>query len=131
MWDNKIYNFIFDNASISCCCHCVFVIQVLTQLKTPEEHLIESSAGNTGECNKTESNAVNEVDSSAAETNAESSAAEANATQTSKPKKKKSGKNPCLCDVVEQSNQQMKQMQEYITAVSLGNLKQIMSHAQC
>lgn len=83
----------------------------------PEEHLIESSADNTGECN--------EAESSAAETNAEPSAAEANATQTSKPPKKKSGrsggpkKKPRLCDVVEQSNEQMKQMQEYMQGSSL------------
>ena len=75
---------------------------------------MESSA--VGECDETEPNALNE---------AESGAAEANTTQTSKPPKKKSGKagkpkkKPRLCDVVEQSNEQMKQMQDYIQSSSI------------
>ena len=84
---------------------------------------MESSA--VGECNETEPNALNEAESGATETNKESSAAEANTTQTSKPPKKKSGKagkpkkKPRLCDVVEQSNEQMKQMQDYIQSSSI------------
>lgn len=85
---------------------------------------MESSA--VGECDETESNAVNEAESGATETNTESSAAEANTTQTSKPQKKKSGrkagkpkKKPRLCDVVEQSNEQMKQMQDYMQSSSI------------
>ena len=72
---------------------------------------MESSA--VGECDETEPNALNEAESGATETSKESSAAEANTTQTSKPPKKKSGqagkpkKKPRLCDVVEQSNEQM------------------------
>ena len=84
---------------------------------------MESSA--VGECDETEPNALNEAESGATETNKESSAAEANTTQTSKPPKKKSGKagkpkkKPRLCDVLEQSNEQMKQMQDYIQSSSI------------
>jgi len=86
---------------------------------------MESSA--KGESDETESSAVNEVESGAAETNTESSAAEVNTsqTQTSKPPKRKSGKDgkpkkkPRLCDVVEQSNEQMKQMQDYMQSNSV------------
>ena len=54
-----------------------------------------------------------------------SSAAEVNTTQTSKPPKRKSGKagkpkkKPCLCDVVEQSNEQMKQTLDYMQSNSV------------
>lgn len=51
---------------------------------------MESSA--KGGSDETESSAVNEVESGAAETNTESKAAEVNTTQTSKPPKRKSGK---------------------------------------
>ena len=84
---------------------------------------MESSA--IGESDETESSAVNEVESGAAETNTESSAAEVNTTQTSKPPKRKSGKackpkkKPWLCDVVEQSNEQRKQMQDYMQSNSV------------
>lgn len=85
----------------------------------PEEHLMESSV--EGEGIETESIAVNEAESDATESNKDSPAAEANTTQKSKPPaKKKSGraggpkKKPRLCDVVEQSNEQMKQMQDYM-----------------
>ena len=84
---------------------------------------MESSA--KGESDETGSSAVNEVESGAAETNTESSAAEVNTTQTSKPPKRKSGKDgrpkkkPRLCDVVEQSNEQMKQMQDYMQSNSV------------
>ena len=83
---------------------------------------MESSA--KGESDETESSAVNEVESGAAETNTESSVAEVNTTQTSKPPKRKSGKDgkpkkkPRLCDV-EQSNEQMKQMQDYMQSNSV------------
>ena len=89
----------------------------------PDEHLMESSA--IGESDETESSAVNEVESVAAETNTESSAAEVNTTQTSKPPKRKSGKackpkkKPRLCDVGEQSNEQMKQMPDYMQSNSV------------
>ena len=59
---------------------------------------------------------VNEVESGAAELNTESSAAEVNTTQTSKPPKRKSGKDgkpkkkPRLCDVVQQSNDFLQNM---------------------
>ena len=78
-----------------------------------------------GESDETESSAVNEVESGAAETNTKSSAAEVNTTQTSKPPKRKSGKDgkpkkkPRLCDVVEQCNEQMKQMQDYMQSNSV------------
>lgn len=89
----------------------------------PEEHLIESAADNREEGDEAESNAANEAESSAVET--ESHAVEADSTQTSKAPKRKSGKSggakkkPCLCDVVEQSNEQMKQMQEYMQGSSV------------
>ncbi|KAK2549831.1 hypothetical protein P5673_029653 [Acropora cervicornis] len=89
----------------------------------PDEHLMESSS--KGESDETESSAVNEVESGAAEPNTESSAAQVNTTQTSKPPKRKSGKDgkpkkkPRLCDVVEQSNEQMKQMQDYMQSNSV------------
>ena len=82
---------------------------------------MESSA--KGESDETKSSAVNEGESGAAETNTESSAAET--TQTSNPPKRKSGKDgkpkkkPRLCDVVEQSNEQMKQMQGYMQSNSV------------
>lgn len=84
---------------------------------------MESSA--KGESDETKSSAVNEVESGAAEPNTESSAAQVNTTQTSKPPKRKSGKDgkpkkkPRLCDVVEQSNEQMKQMQDYMQSNSV------------
>ena len=96
----------------------------------PEEHLLESSA--TGECVDAQSNAEVRVAESgteeptaviaASEPNTRTSTAEANsqATHPSKTPKRKSGrackpkKKPRLCDVVEQSNEQMRQMQDYM-----------------
>lgn len=96
----------------------------------PEEHLLESSA--TGECVDAQSNTEVRVAESgteeptaviaASEPNTRTSTAEANsqATHPSKTPKRKSGrackpkKKPRLCDVVEQSKEQMRQMQDYM-----------------
>lgn len=96
----------------------------------PEEHLLESSA--TGECVDAQSNTEVRVAESgteeptaviaASEPNTRTSTAEANsqATHPSKTPKRKSGrackpkKKPRLCDVVEQSNEQMRQIQDYM-----------------
>ena len=70
-----------------------------------------------------EAQSVNGADSSATESNAAESGA-ANATQTSKPKRKsgRSGgprKTPRLCDVIKQSNEQIKQLQETMQSNSI------------
>ena len=101
----------------------------------PGEHLLESSA--TGECGDVQSDAdVNVAESgaeeptaviAAAEPNTGTSTAEANsqATHPSKTAKRKSGragkpkKKPRLCDVVEQSNEQIRQMQDYMQSSSI------------
>lgn len=68
---------------------------------------------------------MNEVESGAAEANTESSAAEVNTTQRSKSPKRKSAKTgkpkkkPRLCDVVEQSNEQMKELKDYMQSNSV------------
>ena len=102
----------------------MFVIQVTHPAEDPpEEHLLQSSA--IGESDETESSAVNEVESGAAEANTESSVAEVNTTQRSKSPKRKSAKTgkpkkkPRLCDVVEQSNEQMKELKDYMQSNSV------------
>lgn len=68
---------------------------------------------------------MNEVESGAAEANTESSVAEVNTTQRSKSPKRKSAKTgkpkkkPRLCDVVEQSNEQMKELKDYMQSNSV------------
>lgn len=74
------------------------------------------ASSNDTSVDDSEAQSINGADSSATESNAAESGA-ANATQTSNPKRKSgrsggSRKTPRLCDVIKQSNKQIKQLQE-------------------
>ena len=94
--------------------YCVWLLGTHPVEDPPKEHLMAST--NDTLVDDSEAQSVNGADSSATESNAAESGA-ANATQTSKPKRKsgRSGgprKTPRLCDVIKQSNEQIKQLQE-------------------